>query len=181
MQAEILDKRILREYSRPLEPRDSITCASPPTDETTHCFTHLSFYVRQSRRSMQLEIHPPLPAMEAKSVDSVPVGDQWQYEPKWDGFRCLAFCEGSKIELQSKSMQPLSRYFPELIAALGRLKSKMSQVLKQSPRHFGYRQHPTHHSCLNRRARHPFVPRALLNSQIKPGLVVRCGAKLRRV
>ncbi len=72
-----------------------------------------------------LEIHPPLPAMEAKSVDSVPVGEEWQYEPKWDGFRCLAFREDSKIELQSKSTQPLSRYFPELIAALGRLKSKM--------------------------------------------------------
>jgi ATP-dependent DNA ligase len=74
---------------------------------------------------MHLEIHPPLPAMEAKPVDSVPVGDEWQYEPKWDGFRCLAFREDSKIELQSKSTQPLSRYFPELIAALGCLKSKM--------------------------------------------------------
>jgi ATP-dependent DNA ligase len=74
---------------------------------------------------MHLEIHSPLPAMEAKSVDSVPVGDEWQYEPKWDGFRCLAFREDSKVELQSKSSQPLSRYFPELIAVLGRLKSKM--------------------------------------------------------
>jgi ATP-dependent DNA ligase len=74
---------------------------------------------------MHLEIHSPLPAMEAKSVDSVPVGDEWQYEPKWDGFRCLAFREDSKIELQSKSSQPLSRYFPELVAALGRLNSKM--------------------------------------------------------
>jgi ATP-dependent DNA ligase len=59
--------------------------------------------------SMHLETHPPLPAMEAKSVDSVPVGDEWQYEPKWDGFRCLAFREDSKIELQSKSSQPVSR------------------------------------------------------------------------
>ena len=74
---------------------------------------------------MHLEVHPPLPAMEAKSVDSVPVGDEWQYEPKWDGFRSLAFREGSKIELHSKSTQPLSRYFPELITALGCLKSKM--------------------------------------------------------
>src|SRR6202022_583585 len=74
---------------------------------------------------MRLEIHPPLPAMEAKSVDTVPVGDEWQYEPKWERFRCLAFREGSKIELQSKSTQPLARYFPELIAALGRLQPKM--------------------------------------------------------
>jgi ATP-dependent DNA ligase len=88
-------------------------------------FTYLSFQVRQGCRSMRLEIHPPLPAMEAKSVDSVPVGDEWQYEPKWDGFRCLAFREDLKIDLQSKSTQPLSRYFPELIAALGCLKSKM--------------------------------------------------------
>jgi ATP-dependent DNA ligase len=74
---------------------------------------------------MHLEIHSPLPAMEARSVDSFPVGEEWQYEPKWDGFRCLAFREDSEIELQSKSSQPLSRYFPELVAALGRLKSKM--------------------------------------------------------
>jgi ATP-dependent DNA ligase len=72
---------------------------------------------------MLLKIHPPLAPMEAQSVDVVPIGDQWIYEPKWDGFRCLAFREGAKIELQSKSMQPLARYFPELIAALGRLKS----------------------------------------------------------
>jgi ATP-dependent DNA ligase len=74
---------------------------------------------------MHLEIHPPLRPMEALSVETVPVGDQWQYEPKWDGFRCLAFREGSKIELQSKSTQPLARYFPELIAALGRLRANM--------------------------------------------------------
>jgi ATP-dependent DNA ligase len=74
---------------------------------------------------MHLEIHPPLRPREALSVETVPVGDQWQYEPKWDGFRCLAFREGSKIELQSKSTQPLARYFPELIAALGRLRANM--------------------------------------------------------
>ena len=74
---------------------------------------------------MRLEIHPPLPAMEALSVDAVPVGDEWQYEPKWDGFRCLAFREDLKIELQSKSTQPLARYFPELVVALGRFKSNM--------------------------------------------------------
>jgi ATP-dependent DNA ligase len=62
--------------------------------------------------------------MEAQSVESLPPGDEWQYEPKWDGFRCLAFREGSKIELQSKSDQPLARYFPELVAALERLEPK---------------------------------------------------------
>ncbi len=72
---------------------------------------------------MHLEIHPPLPPMEARSVETIPVGDEWQYEPKWDGFRCLAFRESSNIELQSRSVQPLARYFPELVAALKRLKA----------------------------------------------------------
>jgi ATP-dependent DNA ligase len=62
--------------------------------------------------------------MEALSVDSIPVGEAWRYEPKWDGFRCLAFRDGSKIELQSKSGRSMSRYFPELTAAFGKLKPK---------------------------------------------------------
>jgi ATP-dependent DNA ligase len=71
----------------------------------------------------RLEVHPPLRPMEALSVETIPEGDKWQYEPKWDGFRCLAFRQGSKIELQSKSAQPLARYFPELVDALLRLKA----------------------------------------------------------
>lgn len=50
--------------------------------------------------------------MEAASADEIPVGEGWQYEPKWDGFRCLAFRDGSAVKLQSKSGQPLERYFP---------------------------------------------------------------------
>src|SRR6478609_9619435 len=65
-----------------------------------------------------------LPPMEALSVDEIPTGDHWQYEPKWDGFRCIAFRNGNKIELQSKSGQPLARYFPDLVAALLKLKAK---------------------------------------------------------
>jgi ATP-dependent DNA ligase len=56
--------------------------------------------------------------MEALLVDRIPEGEGWQYEPKWDGFRCLAFRDGKKIELQSKSGQPLGRYFPEVTASL---------------------------------------------------------------
>ena len=56
--------------------------------------------------------------MEALSVDDIPTGEEWQYEPKWDGFRCLVFRDGSKIELQSKSGQSLTRYFPELVEAV---------------------------------------------------------------
>jgi ATP-dependent DNA ligase len=53
--------------------------------------------------------------MEATSVSAIPEGPGWQYEPKWDGFRCLAFRDGRKVRLQSKSGQPLERYFPELV------------------------------------------------------------------
>jgi ATP-dependent DNA ligase len=62
--------------------------------------------------------------MEAKSVEKLPAGDDWEYEPKWDGFRCLAFRDGDQIDLQSKSGQPLARYFPELVEALLKLKAK---------------------------------------------------------
>jgi ATP-dependent DNA ligase len=62
--------------------------------------------------------------MEAKSVAQLPAGDQWQYEPKWDGFRCLAFRDGDRVDLQSKSGQPLARYFPEVAEALLKLKAK---------------------------------------------------------
>jgi len=62
--------------------------------------------------------------MEAKSVVQLPSGADWQYEPKWDGFRCLAFRDGDRIDLQSKSGQPLGRYFPELVDALQELKPK---------------------------------------------------------
>ena len=57
--------------------------------------------------------------MEARSVEEIPVGDEWQYEPKWDGFRCIAFRDGKDIYLQSKAGQPLARYFPDIVAALG--------------------------------------------------------------
>jgi ATP-dependent DNA ligase len=62
--------------------------------------------------------------MEALSVDAIPVGEEWQYEPKWDGFRALAFRDGAKIEIQSKSGRLMTRYFPELVAVLGALKAK---------------------------------------------------------
>jgi ATP-dependent DNA ligase len=62
--------------------------------------------------------------MEALSVDEIPVGEEWQYEPKWDGFRCLVFRDGNKVELQSKSGQPLTRYYPELVEAALKLKAK---------------------------------------------------------
>jgi len=73
---------------------------------------------------MKLALKPPLAPMEAELVDEIPAGPQWQYEPKWDGFRCLAFRDYAEVVLQSKSGQPLTRYFPELAAALSRLDAK---------------------------------------------------------
>ena len=53
--------------------------------------------------------------MEALSVSEIPLGLEWQYEPKWDGFRCVVFREGKSVTLQSKSGKPLTRYFPDLV------------------------------------------------------------------
>jgi ATP-dependent DNA ligase len=62
-----------------------------------------------------------LPPMEARLVDELPEEPGWQFEPKWDGFRCLAFRAGEEIELRAKSGKPLGRYFPEMLAVLRRL------------------------------------------------------------
>jgi ATP-dependent DNA ligase len=73
---------------------------------------------------MSLALKPPLPPMEARSVDEIPVGDDWQYEPKWDGFRCIAFRDGQKVFLQSKAGRPLARYFPDVVEQLQRIATK---------------------------------------------------------
>jgi ATP-dependent DNA ligase len=73
---------------------------------------------------MALSVPQSLETMDAKLVAEIPTGDQWQYEPKWDGFRCLLFRNGDHVELRSRSGQPLSRYFPELVAAAVALNPK---------------------------------------------------------
>jgi ATP-dependent DNA ligase len=60
--------------------------------------------------------------MEAKLVAQLPDGDGWQFEPKWDGFRCLVFKQGGEVSLVSKSGKPLGRYFPEVAAAVAALR-----------------------------------------------------------
>ena len=55
--------------------------------------------------------------MEARLVEALPEGAGWQFEPKWDGFRCLAFRDGEQVALMSKSGKPLQRFFPEIVAA----------------------------------------------------------------
>ena len=72
---------------------------------------------------MALPVKHDLAAMEATSVDAIPVGEGWQYEPKWDGFRCLTFRDGDEVDLRSKAGQPLARYFPDVVAAVKSIKA----------------------------------------------------------
>src|SRR4051812_22278259 len=73
---------------------------------------------------MAFPVKPDLAPMEAASVEAIPEGAEWQYEPKWDGFRCLAYRDNGDIELRSKAGQPLGRYFPEVVTAIGALKAR---------------------------------------------------------
>jgi ATP-dependent DNA ligase len=66
----------------------------------------------------------PLAAMEARSVDEIPQGPEWQYEPKWDGFRCILARDAGDVAMFSKSGQDLKRYFPEIVAAALDLNAK---------------------------------------------------------
>jgi len=68
------------------------------------------------RRFISLDLPIPFPPMEAKLVEQVPGESGWQYEPKWDGFRCIALRDGDEVMLQSKAGKPLGRYFPEIEA-----------------------------------------------------------------
>jgi ATP-dependent DNA ligase len=68
---------------------------------------------------VSLPVHPPLPPMLARLARELPPGHL--YEPKWDGFRCLAFCEDGEFDLRSRNDRPLARYFPEVVDALRRL------------------------------------------------------------
>jgi ATP-dependent DNA ligase len=68
---------------------------------------------------MALPVNPPFEPMLAKLTRELPpAGANVLYEPKWDGFRCIAFKDGESVELQSKAGQPLARYFPEVVAAV---------------------------------------------------------------
>ncbi|HVE87115.1 MAG TPA: ATP-dependent DNA ligase [Myxococcales bacterium] len=67
---------------------------------------------------MTLPVEPPVEPMLSAPEDELPAGDEWRYEPKWDGFRCIVFREGDRLLLQSRKTQPLERYFPELLPPL---------------------------------------------------------------
>jgi ATP-dependent DNA ligase len=63
-------------------------------------------------------VNPPVLPMLSKRVEELPEGDNWIFEPKWDGFRALVFRDGAELEIQSRDKKPLNRYFPELVQAL---------------------------------------------------------------
>ncbi|MGH9571863.1 MAG: ATP-dependent DNA ligase, partial [Candidatus Angelobacter sp.] len=85
----------------------AVDLAPVPAEALGHAFPKIN-----------LPMQPPYPPAEAKAVREIPVGSGWLYEPKWDGFRCLAFRSGGEVILQSKAGQPLGRYFPELVEFL---------------------------------------------------------------
>ncbi len=70
--------------------------------------------------AMALPLQPPVEPQLARSKPELPVGEQWVYEPKYDGFRAIAFVDGDDCMIQSRSGKPLSRYFPELRFPPGR-------------------------------------------------------------
>jgi ATP-dependent DNA ligase len=72
---------------------------------------------------VSLPLEFPYRPMEAATADALPDGAEWQYEPKWDGFRCLAFRDGGEVRIQSKAGKPLARYFPDVIGSLAGLRA----------------------------------------------------------
>src|SRR5262250_4005413 len=77
---------------------------------------------------MRLPFAPPLAPMLSSASDALPGGEGWLFEPKWDGFRTLVFRDGDDILLQSRDEKPMNRYFPELLAPLGRALPERSVV-----------------------------------------------------
>jgi ATP-dependent DNA ligase len=67
---------------------------------------------------MDLPFQPPIAPMEARTVADLPAGDGWQFEPKWDGFRAIAFRDGRSVYLSSRKELPFVRYFPEIAEAV---------------------------------------------------------------
>lgn len=72
---------------------------------------------------MALPVKAPIPPQLAKSAKDLPEGEQWAYEPKYDGFRTVVFRDGNDIHLQSRNGKPMNRYFPEVVEAIAKMKS----------------------------------------------------------
>jgi ATP-dependent DNA ligase len=106
---------MLKQANQMSKGRASIRSAALPTEALNK---------GQSFPRLGLSLQPPYPPAEARSVKELPHEAGWLYEPKWDGFRCVAFRNGDKLALQSKAGQPLSRYFPEIVEALRAIKAQ---------------------------------------------------------
>lgn len=76
------------------------------------------------RLTVDLPFQPPLAPMEARHVASLPSGDEWTYEPKWDGFRAIFFRDGNDVFISSRGELPFARYFPELVEAIKTLSAR---------------------------------------------------------
>lgn len=72
---------------------------------------------------MALPLEPAVLPQLAKSAKELPEGEQWAYEPKYDGFRTVVFRDGDDIHLQSRNGKPMNRYFPEVVEAIGRMEA----------------------------------------------------------
>ena len=72
-------------------------------------------------RLMRLKVPTDLEPMEARLVDALPRDGGWQFEPKWDGFRCLVFRSGRNVELKAKSGKSLIRFFPDMVRVIAEL------------------------------------------------------------
>src|SRR3954452_10768778 len=94
------------EPTSPSSRRDRTTMATARADRARH------------RGLSSLPLPLDTAPMEAKLVDALREEPGWQFEPKWDGFRCLAFRAGDEVDLRAKSGKPLARYFPEVVATL---------------------------------------------------------------
>ncbi len=84
--------------------------------------------------TVSLPLSPPLAPQLAKTRTALPEGDNWAYEPKWDGFRAIAFVDGDQLVLLSRGGKDLVRYFPELTFPPGRyVPQRLPQLIPTDP------------------------------------------------
>src|SRR2546421_9028719 len=68
-----------------------------------------------------LPLNPPIQPQLARPAKDLPTGEEWRFEPKWDGFRTIVFRDGDDVYLQSRNGKPMNRYFPEVVEAVGQM------------------------------------------------------------
>src|ERR1044072_2063673 len=74
-------------------------------------------------RALALPLEPPIKPQLARSSRTLPEGEEWRFEPKWDGFRTLVFRDGDDVHLQSRNGKPMNRYFPEGVETIKKMKA----------------------------------------------------------